>query len=255
MRVLENRRHYAGQEDARPVVEWLNRTTNKRATARIGSLVQDLSSLCASARPLIYRVPTAEAFKRIKQSHPKLYATGTVRAAEAAGLLDAASDWTLWTPGFRDYDDGAAERVQRALRYYTFRPYLHAAMPSTNARTFTIELVPGKLLTEKSAGRFVHRGQPTVADLEGQGREQESWAVMHLINLSQAGLVDKVRRCSCGKWLFARTRSSRWCSSRCRIGAYRSTPEWKEKRNQYARDYYNRFHASSRARKPHRKGK
>jgi hypothetical protein len=63
-------------------------------------------------------------------------------------------------------------------------------------------------------------------------------AVFDLAQLAQMDLLDRIKKCSCGHWMFARFSHQRFCSVRCREREFRSSPEWKEYRRKKAREYY-----------------
>src|SRR6266496_1284464 len=48
----------------------------------------------------------------------------------------------------------------------------------------------------------------------------------------------RIMECNCGKWFYAKFEHQKYCSSKCREKAFRSTPEWKEYRRGKAREYY-----------------
>jgi hypothetical protein len=68
-------------------------------------------------------------------------------------------------------------------------------------------------------------------------------AVFNLAQLAEMGLLVRIRKCICGKWLFARFSHQRFCGAQCREKEFRSSPEWKEYRRKKAREYY-RLHKS-----------
>jgi hypothetical protein len=68
-------------------------------------------------------------------------------------------------------------------------------------------------------------------------------AVFDLAQLADMGLLVRLRKCLCGRWLFARFSHQRFCSVQCREKEFRSSPEWKEYRRKKAREYY-RLHMS-----------
>jgi hypothetical protein len=63
-------------------------------------------------------------------------------------------------------------------------------------------------------------------------------AVFDLARLAELELLDRLKKCRCGRWLFARFAHQRFCSSKCREQEFRSSPEWKEHRRKKARQYY-----------------
>ena len=59
-----------------------------------------------------------------------------------------------------------------------------------------------------------------------------------IVEAANAGKLDSFRECPiCKRWFFARTSEHACCSSRCRQKLYASTPEGKEERRKYMRDY------------------
>jgi len=48
----------------------------------------------------------------------------------------------------------------------------------------------------------------------------------------------RIMECNCGKWFYAKFEHQKYCSSKCREKAFRSTPEWKEYRRGKAREHY-----------------
>lgn len=67
----------------------------------------------------------------------------------------------------------------------------------------------------------------------------EGKAVSAFIQLGEAGLLGRVRRCNhCQKWIFARFPHQSCCSAYCRERFFRSSEHWKAKRRKKAREYY-----------------
>lgn len=66
----------------------------------------------------------------------------------------------------------------------------------------------------------------------------ESVAAHSIIEIAKAGLLDRINRCDCGKWYFARFRHQRSCSAICRRNLYEKTEKFKAKRRKYMRKYY-----------------
>lgn len=69
-------------------------------------------------------------------------------------------------------------------------------------------------------------------------RYGEVSAIADLSKLAEKGLLDHLRECTCGKWIWARFSHQRFCSSKCREKRFRSSPEWREHRRKKAREYY-----------------
>jgi hypothetical protein len=66
----------------------------------------------------------------------------------------------------------------------------------------------------------------------------EMRAVFDLNQLAEDGLLLRIKKCVCNRWFFARFEHQRFCSTRCREKAYRSSPAEKKKRREWARRYY-----------------
>lgn len=81
-------------------------------------------------------------------------------------------------------------------------------------------------------GRFKRRWPPT------DGKCDDVQAVYQLMGLAFGRGADRIRECDCGKWFFARFSHQRFCSTKCREKAFRSSPEWKDYRRRKAREYY-----------------
>ena len=76
--------------------------------------------------------------------------------------------------------------------------------------------------------------------LENTGRRTNGEMQMAewVIELSKSGFLDRVRRCLCGRWFFARRSDSSTCSGKCRKDQYENTAARVEKRRKNARRYY-----------------
>jgi hypothetical protein len=67
----------------------------------------------------------------------------------------------------------------------------------------------------------------------------EADALLRILLLAQNGNVHRLRECDdCGLWFFARFKHARFCSTECQQRNYRRSPEWRERRNEYMREYY-----------------
>lgn len=66
----------------------------------------------------------------------------------------------------------------------------------------------------------------------------EAMAVGSILHLVQAGHLDKLRRCKCESWFFARRKDQVFCSDVCRRRTYESKPAYKAKRKPYLKAYY-----------------
>src|SRR5271157_3194381 len=65
----------------------------------------------------------------------------------------------------------------------------------------------------------------------------EALAARGVMELARQRLLDRIRRCICGTWFFARFMHQRSCSDRCRHKNYEQSEEFKENRRTYMRSY------------------
>ena len=63
-------------------------------------------------------------------------------------------------------------------------------------------------------------------------------AAKGLIHLVALGLLDRLFRCQCGKWAYAKFLHQRSHSTKCRRKLYENTEEFREKRRKYRRELY-----------------
>jgi hypothetical protein len=67
----------------------------------------------------------------------------------------------------------------------------------------------------------------------------ETFGVDCFLDAVRMGGLDRVQRCGhCQTWFGRKFTHQTWCSSKCRIAEHRSSPEYKEQRNNKAREYY-----------------
>jgi hypothetical protein len=69
-------------------------------------------------------------------------------------------------------------------------------------------------------------------------RCMELFAVHAVVHLADAGLLDRLQTCACGKWYFARFSHQRFCSPECRVTFWESSEERKEQKRKRARQNY-----------------
>lgn len=74
--------------------------------------------------------------------------------------------------------------------------------------------------------------------LTGLGPIGENLAAHAVIQLAEKRLLQRVRRCVCGKYFFANFSHQRSCSAACRHKNYEQTEQFKERRRAYMRTYY-----------------
>jgi hypothetical protein len=76
----------------------------------------------------------------------------------------------------------------------------------------------------------------------------EGDTLLMFCGLVEQGYFERIRRCRlCSRWLFASFKHQQYCSTKCQVGAYKSTEEWKALRRNYMRRY-RRLKASGKVR-------
>jgi hypothetical protein len=89
-----------------------------------------------------------------------------------------------------------------------------------------------------------HRWEPVRDGIDKHGAElpppgyNDFNAILDLARLADRSLFDRLRRCSCGRWLFARFSHQRFCSAKCREKEFKTSPEWRAHRREWARKNY-----------------
>ncbi len=74
--------------------------------------------------------------------------------------------------------------------------------------------------------------------LAGRGFAGESLAAHAIIEFVKRRLLNRVRRCICGKHFYANFLHQRFCSANCRHKSYEQTAGFKKRRREYMRNYY-----------------
>jgi len=116
----------------------------------------------------------------------------------------------------------AANRIGKTLHRYKF-------WPGT--------MFFGGLMTQWAPhsgpdGRYRKRWPPLA------GAYDDCQAVLNFFAWNHGRDAHRIVECYCGKWFYAKFEHQKYCSSKCREKAFRSTPEWKEYRRGKAREYY-----------------
>jgi hypothetical protein len=63
-------------------------------------------------------------------------------------------------------------------------------------------------------------------------------AVMCVMHLGLRDEFERVRKCSCGKFFFARRLDQLYCTTTCRVKYHQSSAQFKAKRRKYQREWY-----------------
>jgi hypothetical protein len=87
------------------------------------------------------------------------------------------------------------------------------------------------------------RMQYVMTDAKGKTRydvdPSELAAGIYVIQLGvMADELDRIRRCFCGKFYYAKRIDTQYCSTTCRVRHHQSSPEFKAERRKKLREYY-----------------
>jgi hypothetical protein len=180
-------REYSGQEEAKPLLAWLNNPRKDHGRERVREIL--------------------EIFKYLQKGWRVDRTEDSVRA------YYVGEDHTR-----------SLERLQVLLQEYKYYPMF-----------FPLGSITGSHWYPVPRGNKYSHGWAVEYD--------DSNAVFDLADLADAELLNRVKRCRCGRWIFAKFSHQRFCSVQCREKEFRSSPEWKEYRRKKAREYY-RLHKS-----------
>ena len=84
----------------------------------------------------------------------------------------------------------------------------------------------------------IENGAWTFETLPWGSPVSENIVVQWLIRLTSEHLLDRIRRCVCGKWFFAARNQRKSCSAKCRHKLYEQTEDYRQRRRKYMREYY-----------------
>jgi hypothetical protein len=126
----------------------------------------------------------------------------------------------------------AIRTIRKILERARLRPFFELPMVESEKGTRRSPIGHGrvpKLVTDRT--RWVIHWLP--ARRKNQAKEL---AFAAMIDLGRMGMLLRVKRCpQCGRYYFQRMGKKAFCSYACNRKAYRSTPEWREKRRVYMR--------------------
>ncbi|MBZ5722964.1 MAG: hypothetical protein LAO03_21705 [Acidobacteriia bacterium] len=139
------------------------------------------------------------------------------------------------------------QRIAPKKRTFTLATDRHATefsqvLDELNARLRSFSLSPQ--LSARAGSRFRVGWEPNItsrkvgrlfADAEEMAEVEN---VMRILALMEQGLLDRLRRCTCSRWLIARIRRQVFCSTACRQAQFRSTESYRKKRREYMKKYY-----------------
>ncbi len=143
------------------------------------------------------------------------FGEGTNKADELP--WDAGVSWDVGLVALSDSRSALAS-VRRELRRHRFWPAL-ANVVSPSSRTKGSKLDFWWSPVKRSGANM-------------------SAAVLTIQLLGTSGLLHRIQQCKkCSRWFFARTIVQKLCSEKCRKQLYKSSPQFKEHRRKYMRQY------------------
>ena len=123
--------------------------------------------------------------------------------------------------------------VNRILKTY---PLYHSFVPDeTKVSGWKVDT--GYRAAFRSAVRTAHLSDKPTRE-EQLMSATEAIAVHGIVGLAHAGLLDRLRKCECGRWYFARFSHQNFCSSTCRVKFWEGSEERREQKRQRARENY-----------------
>ena len=197
--VTESKRTFSGESECVTLLDWLNSGDRTKGKARVTEIIDTIRSV---------HVKETQKFNS------------------------------------SDYDDlhDAIDKLYRQLSHYSFHPFF---VPEGKAigvnwmpRGRRKYLRPGKGAWMRLSELASRAAGVAGSMLNREFEYDETDAVFHLARLAELRLLHRLKRCRCGRWMFARFSHQRFCSSKCREQEFRSSSEWKEHRRKKAREYY-----------------
>lgn len=213
-RHVPDKKFFQGQGPGDRLAKWLQSKTGGNANQRITALIwslNDMTRLVAEARRKWIAKEMSE-YMRLNDDLPE-----KERQQKYAHMLHAIEvRQSGWPPEDQAWD--LYEHINKQLAFYV------GGVPALG--TFDNSMCATFELHAKSPSRIV----------------PDEWnALNQVFWLSRRGLLNRVRRCDhepCLRWFYARFDHQVCCSEKCRIAKYRSSPEFKERKNQKQREYY-----------------
>ena len=203
------RRKYWGSDIADYVVRWLNQTGGTARNRRIVDLLNRLNEYLrftdkvAGTSPASARLADGDTFVWDGKKMP------------AGGLLA--------TPN-KDIDD-ARKAINVLLRRYIWRLELKGRYADRSLFAWSLP----------SKNWLITGDRLPIADVSFNASVvfTEGDAVRQIIELCHEGLIERLRKCTCGTWFYAKFSHSKFCTTACQQKVYRSSPEWKKHRQEW----------------------
>jgi hypothetical protein len=205
------KREYAGEQEASPVVEWLNAAKiapeARRNYARVLNILQQLLRLdpIADAWRPAYRRPDL-------MDHDDKY---TKLMAEAYGIAD---------------------RLNASLKHYRLAPQIEP------------RLGEGGVYVRWESASGSRGFSVMVCDLQGSPPfpVSEPRVIQKLLELSRKSCLKRIRACrECDRWFYAKFSHALFCSQQCQQKHFRTSETFKKHKREYMRDLRTKHKARS----------
>lgn len=189
-----------GQARTFVLIEWLNKTPNQDAQARVVEIIDIVREIDQFGAKDLPRVRLGR-WSRLRPTR-----------AQAENLARLTS---------------LTERLRNIFNRYKFSPGLQQSTGGKSVVVWRPSIKAGRL-------------DIIVSSLGDTVRVTEGDAVLRLLRLIEEGYFGRIRKCSfCPKWLFARFKHQQYCGQKCQITAYKTTPEWRTRRRKYIKELRN----------------
>jgi hypothetical protein len=211
-------RHYAGEDEAVDLAEWLNKKGESASKRRIGELLRDIHEFHGMSAPSESSVDFQKGSRRVSARilYDKEILTEAPEQKRSKELRQRNKNYL-----------NLYSRINRGLASYSMIP----VFANLTELGWTVEWLPisdPRIDYLDRAARRKKVGRPL----------NESLAVLDIAELSKLGLITRVRNCAhCGKWFFARFRHQLFCGESCQHAHYWKSESGKAQRRKYMRGY------------------
>lgn len=203
--VSERKRTFSGESECDSLLDWLNSGDSTRGKAQVVEIIDSFHYLRTQER--------------------------SQRESSSPRKSSRANTDGLWE---------GVNKLHRHLSKYAFHPFFIPTGSATEVHWIPLGRKKYMHMNKKVPLSWLVGGTAGVAGfmLNREFDYDATDAVFNLTRLAEQGLLDRLKRCRCGLWVFARFSHQRFCSSKCREQEFRSSTGWKEHRRKKAREYY-----------------
>jgi hypothetical protein len=220
-----DKRRFQGQGQGDRLAKWLESGAKPSARARIATLVDSINrmrNLVLELRRQTISDEVAEAMERHAED------TNEKREKLRGDLIRTVQQRQSGWPPSNEAED-LCDLINEQLGFYVGGVLGLGTFDESGYAIF----------------RLYARGRSKANEAEWQALDRMLW-------LSRKGFLHRVRKCDhepCGRWFYARFDHQLSCTDKCRIAKYRSTPQFREQKNQKQRENYH-LHKDKNVRTP-----